>query len=112
MSTPSQVLGDLIDALINGGDGNHSFLIRLSTAIWGSFVMHLAMIARSSALIESTPDIPAEVYFAIVFVFLIYCGVFGLMVAVGDVRGSIVRHFLLGAFLPAFAYSLARLATI
>lgn len=35
-----------------------------------------------------------------------------MVVAVGIVQGSLVRHFLFGAFLPTAAYSLARLATI
>ena len=112
MSTSWQTLGNFLNALIDGGNADHGFLVRLSTAVWGSLVMHLAMLARNSSLVSATPDIPIEIFAALAAICLIYCAVFGLVVAVGVTRGSLVRHFCFGAILPAFAYSLARVAAI
>ena len=74
--------------------------------------MHLGMLARNSSLVSTTPSIPIELFLVIAVVCVVYCALFGLVVAVGNARGSLVRHFFFGAFLPTFAYSLARLATI
>ena len=112
MSTSGQAIGNLLDTLIKVGERDHGILVRLSVAVWGSLVMHLSMLARNIGAINETPDIPTEILVAIMFVGLAYCVAFGLVVAVGIVKGSLVRHFCFGAILPAFAYSLARLATL
>lgn len=112
MSTPRQAIGNLLDALIKGGEGEHGLPVRLTVAIWGCLVMHLSMLARNAGTINLTPDIPIAIVVSIAVISLAYCATFGLVVAVGVVKGSLVRDFCFGAILPAFAYSLARLATI
>ena len=111
MSSPSQTIVSLLETLITGGEGNHGFATRFIVAAWGSLVMHLSMIAKNVVVIEQTPDIPLPILGAMATVSLLYCAVFGLIEAVGSVKGSLMRHFCLGALLPAFAYALARLAT-
>lgn len=82
---------------------------RWLAAGWGSGVFHLALWTYA----EADPEINVATVGGLLFrdtvaiVLPAYSAVFGAIVAYGIPNGSLIRHFVYGALLPAVAYGLA-----
>ena len=95
----------LFDA-VRAGKETPRFSFRLGAATWGSAVLHGAILVRSQGGVPVWGDYLEPL--AVLFILIpIYSITFGLVVAVGMPRGSLIRHFVYGVFLPTVAYSLA-----
>lgn len=92
-------------AVVRSSSERPGFWARLGTATWGSVVLHGAMwIQEQRGLDLSIADFEPAIVLVLV---LTYSIVFGLIVAAGIPKGSLIRHFAMGVFLPTLAYSLA-----
>lgn len=97
----------LLDHIKSSGDLEHPRRQRVFAGLWGSLVFHLALWAFTVAHPQVNVEVVAAVSDAALIVLPVYSAVFGTIVAFGVPRGSLVRHFVYGVLLPAFAYGLA-----
>ncbi|MDD9996553.1 MAG: hypothetical protein OXQ89_02285 [Rhodospirillaceae bacterium] len=99
----------LLDYVKGSDDAKHTPYQRLFAGSWGSLVFHLALWTYTEAHPEiNLTEAGGVVLRDTVLVFLpAYSVLFGAIVAFGLPKGSLVRHFVYGALLPAFAYGLA-----
>ena len=81
---------------------------KILAAFWGSAAFHFALLlyASGNRLID-LEKILSVLGFLGPLIIIIYSLTFGLTVAVSKPKKSLVRHFVYGALLPAFAYGLA-----
>lgn len=97
----------------------HPFWSRLLAASWGSGVFHGALLVYTlNRHFEAASDFagrPADLdtyiivigYFFVSAFIIIYLLTFGLTVAVSRPKSPLIRHFMYGVLLPAFAYFIA-----
>ncbi len=95
----------LLEAL-KAGDEQPRGLLRFGSAAWGCAVLHFSLWFYSGARV-SVPGAGELDFRAVLVLIPIYSSVFGLVVAAGVKKGSLIRHFVYGVFLPTLAYSLA-----
>ena len=110
--TASSMISLLVEFL--RGDGStHNILSRFLVALWGFLVLHFAIVIVGSA--QGHVDIGfidlnlLGLYLLIAIV--VYSSIFAVIVAFGIRTGSLVRHFVYGAMLPAFTYLVAGLVS-
>lgn len=113
MSTTLETLNFFRDIL--KGEHSHPLWSRLLAASWGSGVFHGALLVYNSGIqdFDAAGDIAGMFipigFFFVLATIIIYSLTFGLTVAVSISKGSLIRHFVYGVLLPAFAYSMARI---
>jgi len=93
----------LVD-FVKDGDESTSRLGRFFAALCGSLVLHLSMCIAIVYQLE--PSIIQEAYLGLFVLIITLSGIFALIISAGS-NGSLVRRFLYGVSLPAFAYSFA-----
>lgn len=99
----------LLDHIKANEKVRHPTKQRWFAALWGSFVLHLALWTYA----EADPEINLTAVGGVllrdtaVIVLPAYSAVFGAIVAFGIPNGSLIRHFAYEVLLPVFAYSLA-----
>lgn len=122
MSTTAETLNFFRD-LLKGEEHSHPYWSRLLAASWGSGVLHGAVLVYtlSHQNFKGASDIAGRLdnidnyiialgYFFVLAAIIIYSLTFGLTVAASLPKSSLIRHFVYGVLLPAFAYSMARIA--
>lgn len=105
MATIIEQLTGLLET-VKASDEKPDPIWRFATAAWGCAVLHFSLwVYGGGRLVVPTVG---ELDFRVVLILIpIYSSVFGLVVAAGVKKGSLIRHFVYGAFLPTLAYSLA-----
>ena len=107
LSTTKEMIKSLRD-LIQDQDHSHSMWSKILAAFWGSAVFHFALLLYASGNLSTDLEKILRVTgFWGPLIIIVYSLTFGLTVAVSKPKRSLVRHFLYGALLPAFAYGLA-----
>lgn len=99
----------LLDYVKGSDEAKHTQLQRLFAGSWGSLVFHLALWTYTEAHPEiNLTEAGGVVLRDTIILFLpAYSVLFGAIPAYGLPKGSLVRHFVYGVLLPAFAYGLA-----
>ena len=118
MSTTLEIL-NLFRDLLKGEEHSHPFWWRLLAAFWGSWVFHGALVVSKLGRWNlknavDTAGMYEAAFIAIGFLglatIIIYSLAFGLTVVASIPKSSLIRHFVYGVLLPAFAYSMPRIA--
>lgn len=111
-SEPVSIGHELLQLLLKGDQRQTPRPLRYIAAWWGSAVVHLSAIvtglANSMDILYAliVPSETSNLLAPFGIWFLVYVSVFALIPAYGISRGSVIRYFLSGAALPAFAYGI------
>ena len=94
--------------LVKGSDTPTALWQRLLVALWGSLVFHFSLMIVATGIEGPLYTALRNVRWELISMAIpFYSVTFAVIVAVGVERGSLVRFFLYGAWLPAVVYFLA-----
>lgn len=94
--------------LIKGSDSPTAPWRRFLVAVWGCLVFHFSLMIVATGTEGPLSAALRDVRWELIFIAIpFYSLTFAVIVAVGVERGSLVRYFLYGAWLPAIVYFMA-----
>lgn len=98
-------MASLLQDLFVPGESLHERWPRFGAAFSGSLVLHLAMVLRQATQLVFNPTWQLAIVTGAVI--LVLSAIYGLLISLAVAKGSLVRHYLYGVFLPVLTYLLS-----